>query len=66
LPNRCRPPMAQAREKMFAAESTPLPWAPPITQLKELVMIFSNLNSFTCLSFNALELYYYPPPVAAS
>jgi hypothetical protein len=48
--------MAQAREKMFAAESTPLPWAPPITQLNEFVMVFSNLNSFTRPSFNALEL----------
>jgi hypothetical protein len=30
---------------MFAAESTPLPWAPPITQLKESVIAFSNLDS---------------------
>jgi hypothetical protein len=49
--------MAQAREKMFAAESTPLPWAPPVTQLKEFVTVFSNVNSFACPSFNALELY---------
>jgi hypothetical protein len=48
--------MAQAREKMFAAESTPLPWAPPITQLNEFIMVFSNLDSFACPSFNALEL----------
>jgi hypothetical protein len=34
--------MAQAREKMFAAESTPLPWAPPVTQLNEFVIVFSN------------------------
>jgi hypothetical protein len=52
--------MAQAREKMFAAESTPLPWAPPITQLNEFKMgFFSNLSSFACPSFNALELYYF-------
>jgi hypothetical protein len=37
--------MAQAREKMFAAESTPLPWAPPVTQLNEFVIVLSNLIS---------------------
>jgi hypothetical protein len=41
---------------MFAAESTPLPWAPPITQLREFVVVFSNVDFFTCPSFNALEL----------
>jgi hypothetical protein len=41
---------------MFAAESTPLPWAPPITQLREFVIAFSNVDSFTCPSFIALEL----------
>jgi hypothetical protein len=34
--------MAQAREKIFAAESTPLPWAPPVTQLNEFVIVLSN------------------------
>jgi hypothetical protein len=38
---------------MFAAESTPLPWAPPITQLREFVLDFSNVNFFTSPSFNA-------------
>jgi hypothetical protein len=41
---------------MFAAESTPLPWAPPITQLREFVVAFSNVDFFSCPSFNALEL----------
>src|SRR5829696_5859496 len=48
--------MAQAREKMFVAESTPLPWAPPVTQLNEFIIVLSNLNFSTRPSFNALEL----------
>jgi hypothetical protein len=54
------PPRAQAREKMFAAESTPLPCAPPMTQLSEFV-IKQDILQF--LTFNTLQNQ---PPVTAS
>jgi hypothetical protein len=41
---------------MFAAESTPLPWAPTVTKLNEFIIVLSNLNFSTRPSFNALEL----------
>jgi hypothetical protein len=57
-----KPPCAQDREKIFAAESTPLPWAPPITHVKPLLGVLKvsidvnfHLPSFIALENNGIE-----------
>ena len=54
-----RPPWKQALEKIFAAESTPLPWAPPIIQVNELAKCLAPTNMTVHLTYFLLMLYHH-------